>query len=78
MLFDEPPATRPVRPGKAAPRTTRAAEARRVRKLEEELVAAKGYLQAIIDEQEATNEELQSANEGGGGSSPATRSSEHQ
>jgi two-component system, chemotaxis family, CheB/CheR fusion protein len=56
-------------PGKAEtrPRRTRPAargEERRIAKLEQEIAAAKEYLQAIIEEEEeSTNEELRSANE---------------
>jgi two-component system CheB/CheR fusion protein len=66
VLFDPGPADR--RPRRAAkPPAASAGGGRRARSaravLEEELAAAKQYLQSIIEEQEATNQELISANE---------------
>ncbi len=62
VVFEEPPAP-PVAHGTKPGPALSTATARRLKELEQELGSAKLYLQAVIQEQEATTEELKSANE---------------
>lgn len=62
ILFHEPGAAAPA--VAAAPsRSSRAGDRREVGRLEQELAASREYLQNIIEEQDATAEEIKSANE---------------
>jgi two-component system CheB/CheR fusion protein len=60
ILFEDVP--EPVRMPTKKQRDAKRDETR-IDKLEQELAATKEYLQSVIENQEATNEELQSANE---------------
>jgi len=51
------------RKGAAGAATARSLAERRIRQLEQEIIATKEYLQSVIEEHESTNEELRSANE---------------
>lgn len=60
ILFHEPTGAAPAVAARPAPRRGASGE---VARLESELAASRQYLQTIIEEQDATSEEIQSANE---------------
>jgi two-component system CheB/CheR fusion protein len=65
IIFEEAPGLHDFKPDDIAPRTKEKARAKDavVERLNHELSMTKDYLQAIIEQQETTNEELRSANE---------------
>jgi two-component system CheB/CheR fusion protein len=63
VLFENPPRARAARAAANRSSLPRVAYDREIDRLEQELTAAKEFLQAIIEDREAANEELRSANE---------------